>query len=162
MRNEPFPVEQILALLAEAPPRIAELTDGVPPARLHAAPAVDEWSVNEILAHLRACSDIWGGHILTILAQDRPKLRGIHPRAWMRKTDYPDQDFGPSFDTYTSQRTDLMAVLEALPPDGWARTATVKDNVRGTVERTVLFYADKLARHEQTHVIQIERIHDLW
>jgi hypothetical protein len=47
-----LPVEQILTLLAEAPQRIAALTTELAPARLHAAPNDDEWSANDVLAHL--------------------------------------------------------------------------------------------------------------
>ena len=160
--SEPLSIEQILTLLADGPRHIARLTDGVPPDRLHAAPEVGEWSANEILAHLRACSDVWGGNILRILAEDQPRLRGMHPRVWMRKTDYPDLEFGPSFAAYTSQRSDLMTVLDPLPSEAWERAGSVRDTGGQVVERSALFYADKLARHEQTHVEQIERIHDNW
>jgi hypothetical protein len=46
-------------MLAATPPRITALTAGLGPAQLHTAPAPDEWSANEVLAHLRACADMW-------------------------------------------------------------------------------------------------------
>jgi hypothetical protein len=52
---------------AEATPtatrRTAALTGGLAPAQLQAVPAPDQWSATEVLAHLRACADMWGGCI---------------------------------------------------------------------------------------------------
>ena len=48
------------------------------------------WSVNDILAHLRSCADVWGGSIEAMLAQDKPTLPYRHPRQWIKKTNYPN------------------------------------------------------------------------
>jgi hypothetical protein len=61
-------VEQILTLLAASPPPLEALSAGVAPDQLHAAPENDEWSENDLLAHLRACADVWSSCILTIIA----------------------------------------------------------------------------------------------
>ena len=72
MADESVTVEQVLALLGPAPARIAARTDGLMPAHLRTRPAPDEWSTNDVLAHLRACADVWGDCIATILAEDNP------------------------------------------------------------------------------------------
>jgi len=150
-------IEQVLTILTETPPRIAALTAGIAPAQLHAAPNHDEWSVNDVLAHLRACADVWGDCIVAIIAQDTPTLRAVNPRTWIKKTDYLEQEFQPSLHAFATQRADLLAVLEPLPPEGWSRAATVTGAGR-VLERTVLSYAEWLARHERPHVKQVERI----
>jgi DinB superfamily len=155
--DKPIPTEQLLTMLAAAPPRIALATAGCDPARLQARPAAEEWSANEVLAHLRACADMWGNCIMAMIAEDRPTLRAVNPRTWIEKTDYLDQEFGPSLDAYTRQRAGLLAVLEPLPPEGWARAAIVTGAGKA-LERTVRFYAQWLATHERPHVKQIERI----
>ena len=144
-------------MLAATPPRIAALTAGLAPAQLQAAPAPGEWSVNEVLAHLRSCADMWGDCIATMLAQDHPTLRAINPRTWINKTDYREQAFQPSLRAFTAQRTKLLAVLEPLAPEGWACSATMTGAGK-PLERTVGFYAEWLAGHERPHVKQIERI----
>lgn len=133
-------------MLAATPPRLAALADGLAPEALRARPAPEEWSATEVLAHLRACADVWGGCIATILAEDRPTLRAVNPRTWIERTDYPELAFGPSLRAFTAQRAGLLAALESLPPAG------------KPLERTVLSYARRLARHERPHVKQIERI----
>jgi len=149
--------EQVLALLAAAPPRLAALTADLAPAQLRTAPTPDAWSANAVLAHLRACADVWGGCIVAMLAEDRPTLRAVNPRTWIKRTDYLDLDFRPSLHAFATQRADLLALLEPLPPEGWARAATVTGAGKA-LERTVLSYARWLADHERPHVKQVARI----
>lgn len=156
MPAEPLTSAQVSDLLAAAPPRIAALTADLLPAQLRAAPAPDAWSVDDVLAHLRACADIWGACIATLLAADRPTLRAINPTTWIDGTDYPALAFRPSFHAYTAQRTALLAVLTPLPPAAWARAATVTGAGK-PLERTVHFYAQWLAKHERTHFRQLAR-----
>jgi hypothetical protein len=151
--------EQLLTLLAEAPPRIATLTAGLTPAQLRATPNPGEWSANEVLAHLRACADMWGNCMRLIIAEDRPTLWAVNPRTWIKKTDYLEQEFQPSLHSFAKQRTDLLKVLEPLAPEDWSRMATVTGAGK-VLERTVLFYADWLAGHERPHIKQIKRIVD--
>ena len=63
---------EIVLRLAAAPRRIAAVTAGVPNSRLRASPAPDAWSIVDILAHLRASADVWGGAIDQILSARRP------------------------------------------------------------------------------------------
>jgi hypothetical protein len=81
----------------------------------------------------------------------------MDPRKWMKQTDYLDLEFQSSLRTFTRQRAELLAVLELLPREGWARTATVLAWGQ-SYERTVLDYVQRLARHERPHVKQIERL----
>jgi hypothetical protein len=144
-------------LLVETPPRIAALKADLMPAQLHTSPTPGEWSVNDVLAHLRACADVWGDCIVAIISQDRPTLRAVNPKTWIEKTDYLEQEFQLSLHAFTTQRADLLAVLKPLAPEDWSRTATVTG--AGTVlERTVLFYGRWLAGHERAHLKQIQRI----
>jgi len=150
-------IEQVLTLLAETPRRIAVLTEVLTPAQLHTPLSHDEWSANDVLAHLRACADVWGNCIIAIIAGDRPTLRAVNPLTWIKKTDYLELEFRPSLRSFTTQRADLLAVLEPLPHEGWSRAATVTGAGK-PLERTVLFYAQWLARHERQHVKQVEHI----
>jgi hypothetical protein len=150
-------IEQVLSLLAETPRRISALTAGLAPARLRTCPDPDGWSANDVLAHLRSCADVWGGCIATMVAEDRPTLRAVNPRTWIKRTDYPNLEFEPSLRSFATQRADLLAVLEPLPSEGWSRSATVT-GAGSVLERTVHFYAQWLASHERPHIKQIQRI----
>jgi hypothetical protein len=127
------------------------------PELLHTPPGPGDWSANEVLAHMRACADVWGDCIAAILMEDRTTLRAVNPRTWIEQTNYREQDFRTSLRAFTAQREELLRVLQPLPPEGWARGATVTGAGK-PLERTVLFYAQWLVRHERPHVKQIERI----
>ncbi len=157
MPSRSLTVEQILTLLAATPPRIAALTAGLAPAQLHTPPNHDGWSANDVLAHLRACADVWGACIVAMIAEDTPTLRAVNPRTWIKTTNYLELEFQPSLCAFATQRADLLAVLEPLPHEGWSRAATVTGAGK-VLKRTVLFYAQWLARHERQHVKQVERI----
>lgn len=150
-------IPQILSLLQEGPGRIAAASAGLAPGRLRARPGPEEWSAIEVLAHLRACADVWGGCIYRIAAEDRPTIRAMNPRTWLEKTDYRELEFRPSLEAFTTQRGELVGFLEGLAEASWQRAATVTGAGR-TLERTVQFYAQWLAQHERAHVKQIERI----
>ncbi len=149
--------EQVLALLAQAPERIAALTAGLADAQLRLSPGPGEWSANEVLAHLRSCADVWGGCMAQMLAQDGPTIRAVNPRSWIKSTDYLELGFHASLEAYTAQRAGLLALLEPLTPADWARTATIT-GAGAPLVRSVLIYGDWLAHHERPHLKQIARI----
>jgi hypothetical protein len=157
MSNRSLTVEQVLALLVATPPRLAELTLDLTESQLHAAPHRGEWSANEVLAHLRACADVWGSCMMTIISQDRPTIRAINPRTWIKDTNYLEQEFRSSLGVFSKQRTQLLKVLEPLASKGWSRTAMVTGAGK-PLELTVLSYAQRMAVHERPHLKQIERM----
>jgi DinB superfamily len=157
MYDTPRTIEQILAMLADAPARLAQLTEGLTPAQLWLPPEPGEWSARDVLAHLRACADVWGKCIAIILREDRPTIKAVNPTTWIEQTDYRQIEFQPSLQAFTAQRLDLLAGLKPLPPEAWSRKATVIGAGK-PLERTVYTYAQWLANHEHSHYRQIEKI----
>lgn len=147
----------LLTLLDETPTRLAALCADRSPEALQRRPAPEEWSTNEVLAHLRACADVWGRCIVAMLEEDTPTWRAVNPRTWIKQTNYPELDFQLSLGAFATQRAELLAVLSPLPPEGWHRAATVTGAGK-VLQLTVLSYAERLAGHERPHLKQIERI----
>lgn len=157
MYDKSLTIEQNLILLEGTPTWIANMTVGLAPAQLRWSPGPGEWSARDVLAHLRACSDMWGRYIVKILDEDHPTYKAISPRTWIKKTDFLEQEFLPSLEAFTIQRARLLAVLKPLPPEAWSRTALVKGAGKPR-ERSVRTYAQWLANHERSHFNQFERI----
>jgi hypothetical protein len=132
MPNKSLSIEQILTVLAETPTRLETITTGLAPAQLRTAPNHDERSANDVLAHFRACADVWGGCIVAIIIEERPTLRAINPRTWINQTDYRELEFRPSLRAFATQRTDLLRVLGSLPHEDWDRAATVTGGERSS------------------------------
>jgi hypothetical protein len=155
-----LPLEELLDRLREGPRRITMAAKNESADRLHARPARDEWSASEVLAHLRACADVWGDAIGRIIEDDHPTIRGVSPRHFIKGTDYTEQDFQRALRAFKAQRTRLLDALEALSDEGWAREATITGAGKPLV-RTVYDYVERLARHERPHLKQIERTLDV-
>lgn len=157
MNGRLFTIEEVIPMLAEGPPLIAEITAPLSPELLRTAPAQDEWSATDVLAHLRASGDVWGDAIDRILTEDHPTFRAVNPVTWIKQTNYRDLEFRPSFRSFEAQRAELLSLLESLPPEDWERAATVTGAGRPS-ERTIQKYATWLARHERSHYRQFRNI----
>ena len=146
-------IEKALGLLAGTPHRIAAATGGLNGDQLKFRPDKKTWSANDILAHLRACADVWGETIEAMLREEEPALKHISPRTWMRQTDYSRLPFLDSFQSFVEQRQELLRTLTALEFAEWSRGATIRDR-----RHTVFSQARRLALHEVTHSEQIEAL----
>lgn len=149
----PAETEKVLELLAETPHRIAAVSRELENDRLHFKADEKAWSANDILAHLRACADVWGKSIMTMLIEDQPTFRYVSPRTWIRKTNYPDLEFQASFQAFTQQRDELLKVLKSLALEDWSRAALIDGR-----EQTVFSYAQRMTQHEHEHCEQIEAL----
>ena len=139
MPNKSLTIEQVLTLLQATPLRLTALTMDLSAEEEQIKPTSDGWSINEVLAHLRACADVWGKCIEEMIAEDRPTLRAVNPRSWIKKMNYRELEFRSSLNSFVAQRDDLLTVLTQLAPEGWERSATVK-GAGNVLERNVLFY----------------------
>jgi hypothetical protein len=155
--REKLTIAEVLDALGQRPSRIAQLTSGLGRRQLRESPRPGAWSASDLLAHLRCCSDAWGGAIATMLAEDHPTIKAVNPRLLMRSCDYARRPFATSLAAFGEQRTELLAVLEGLDGADWRRGATVV-GAGAPLERTVRRYATWLARHERTHDRQFAQI----
>lgn len=145
-----------LAALSEIPQRIVRITAGVDDQLLHRQPAPDAWSARDIVAHLRACAEVWGRSIERMVTEDHPTVRYVSPRGWIKRTDYLEQSFRDSLAEFTKARAGLVAALGALDASGWSRGATFTATTSGR-DATVLSYAKRIVDHELIHLDQLRR-----
>lgn len=117
MPNRVLEPDDIMAILRTSATRLRELTSCLSDEQLHASPEPGEWSINDVLAHLRACNDVLGDAMKDIVAQDGPRLRAVSPRTWQQKSGYHEWRFGNALDAFAERREALLEVLEPLPLD---------------------------------------------
>ena len=151
-------INRILELLAQAPIRLEKATRGVQTTRLALRTDAEPWSVSDILAHLRACSDVWGGSINTMIMLDNPTRRYVSPRSWMRKPKYAEQAFKAALESFTQERQKLLETLAKLDAAGWARPGTFTGTSSRQRNQTVMSYSERIVNHEQPHLDQIESL----
>lgn len=146
-------IDRFLTLLAKAPRRIGNATNGHSEARLNLRTQAEPWSVNDILAHLRASADVREKFMQAMLTQDKPVMRYISPRTYIKKTNYLVLPFAESFNAYKKQRNELLNTLRRLSLKDWSRSATIKER-----PETVFSYTLYLTQHETVHCEQIEEL----
>lgn len=157
MPRKLLPIEQIMAQLASTPSELERKTTGLSDDQLRMRPDENTWSIAEIIAHLRACADMWGDRrILTMVVKDRPTIKTISPITWLKGTNYRAVDVTESLQAFAVQRTKLLYALESLSPNGWTRSATITGAGK-PFEVTIHIEGDAIARHERQHIRQIAR-----
>ncbi len=153
MKVTPHEIEKYLKLLEQTPRRIASASKGVENVWLQSKTAKEPWSVNDILAHLRSCADVWGKTIHEMLIKDSPTLPYVHPRQWIKKTDYPTLDFHISLQAFNTQRKELLKLLKNLDFEDWSRACMIKGR-----EHTIFSQTRQMATHEDVHCEKIKVI----
>ena len=146
-------MEKYLAILSETAPRLEQAVKGQDEARLHFKADKTAWSVNEILAHLRACADLWTHSIYAMLAENEPMFSDINERKWAKVTRYAELPFRELFQVFSLQRENLLRVLKALPFEAWERSAIIFER-----KHTIFTQTRRMAKHEMDHIEQIENL----
>ena len=147
-------MSELLDLLATAPARIATATQAATDAEVNFRSAAEPWSVNDILAHLRACQDVRSKLVQEMLTRDHPTIRYVSPRTYIRKTNYPELPFRDSLGAFAADREAFVQSLRSLEPEHWQRGA----DLRGRRFETVLNCAEYLVAHEAVHLEQIDAL----
>jgi hypothetical protein len=146
-------IRLVCELLGESVQRIAQVAAGRNEEDLRREFRPEEWSVSEILAHLRGCADVWSATIYAMLRDEEPVLTLHAPREWSRKKGYARLDFANSFQVFIIEREELLRTLGPLPLPAWERGASI-----GGRRHTVYSQARRLAEHEAVHCAQIENL----
>ena len=149
-------IRAVLTTLSATPKEIARIARGCSVRQLHRKPEAEAWSAREIVAHLRACAEVWGRGIERMLAEDHPTIRYVSPRGWIKRTDYLQQSFHDSLADFSHRRVTLVKTLSGLDALGWSRGATFTATTLGR-EASVLSYARRIADHEVQHLSQLHR-----
>jgi len=151
MKATPAEIKKYLGVLSETPERIMQVTKDLDEARLQFKADNKAWSVNDILAHLRSCADLWSHSIYAMLAENQPVFSDINERKWAKVTRYAELPFAQSFQAYSMQRENLLRVLKALQFESWERSAVIFER-----KHTVFTQVRRMAKHETEHIKQIQ------
>jgi hypothetical protein len=153
VKATPSEVQKYLRSISETPQQIGLLVKGLDEDRLHYRADAKSWSVNDILAHLRSCGDLWTHSIYAMLAGKEPSFSDINERKWAKVTRYAELPFNQSFQAYSLQRENLVMVLKDLPFASWERSAMIFER-----RHTVFTQTRRMAKHESEHLEQIEGV----
>jgi hypothetical protein len=146
-------ITHVLNTLAATPSRFAAALARLEDADSVMSEAEGEWSPVEVLAHVRASSDILEPRIYQILVRDNPHLVAFDEAKWREVAGYARVPLVESLELMRLRRRELVAALRAISPADWERTG--EHEAHGTM--SVIDIAAHVAEHEVEHLGQIER-----
>ena len=161
LENTPAPVLQpdyrlvsaMLAVLRSTPAVLDTLGRDLPSEAWTKRPEPGEWSLTEILCHLRDVEiEVNLPRVQLLLVQNNPFLPGKDTDPWAVQRHYVRQDGIQALHKFTTARLELLDLLEAVQPEDWNRPA--RHAIFGPTWLAELVRIN--AGHDRLHVRQVE------
>jgi len=144
--------EAILATLLSTPAGLAGLLADVPAEQWARGPGSEEWSLNEIICHLRDVdAEVNLPRLRAFLKETNPFIAGQTTDDWVKERDYDQQDGREALRALTTGRKGLVATLAALSPEDWHRRA--RHSIFGPTDLREM--TGFIAEHDRSHVQQV-------
>jgi hypothetical protein len=119
----------------------------------HTRPQPDEWSLGEIICHLRDVErEVHQARFRAMIAQDNAFLTGVSADEWADERGYRRQDGPAALASFLQARTETVALLTPLPAELWQRQG--RHAFLGTTSMHELLFL--VTRHDDIHWEQIK------
>jgi len=147
-------MDETLDKLRAFPSRLSAATEGLDSAMTARLEREDGWSIADVVAHLGDLELVYAVRIRTILAgAGETPLPALDQNAWIERV-HRREPLGELLEQFRFQRGHNLALLERLSDDELERSGLHPQygplTVRGAAER--------IARHDEKHLAQLERI----
>lgn len=113
----------------------------------------EDWSIVEVLCHLRDAEERALERTLAMRDSDAPFLPGYDQAQWARERDYAAADLRDALAAFVRLRAQHVQTLEGLAPAGWERTGRHEEWDQITISGQALH----MAAHDVIHAAQIAR-----
>jgi FMN phosphatase YigB (HAD superfamily) len=145
----------LLANLAGTAAAVDTLSRQIPASAWINKPGPDEWSLVEIMCHLRDVEvEVNLPRIRKAIQETNPFLPGKDTDPWASERQYILQDCLEARSSFISARIELLSVLEGLAPEDWQRPA--RHAILGPTHIQEL--AGIIASHDRLHVQQAHQV----
>ena len=145
---------ELIETLSATPETLAGLLRDVSEAQAHAAVDGDEnWSIIEILCHLRDSDEIAIQRMAAMRDQDNPPIIGFDQEALASERKYADADLNATLVDFVRFRAAYLDALAALTPEQWERTG--QHNEIGEI--SIVTHCIHKTYHDAIHCAQIAR-----
>lgn len=146
--------KDLLDAFRAAPTTLEALLRDCTQEQAQAARGGDEnWSVVEVVCHLRDAEQRGLERTRAMRDEDDPFLPAFDQEAWARQHHYAAGDLREAFEGFLSLRAQHVADLAALSPAAWERTGQHEEQGRITISAHTLH----LVSHDSIHAAQIAR-----
>lgn len=146
--------KDLLDALRAAPTVLEALLQDCTQEQAQGAKGGDEgWSVVEVICHLRDAEERALERMRAMRDQADPFLPGYDQERWAQERNYAAAQLRVALAAFTRFRSQHVADLAALAPDGWERTGQHSELGRITVASHTLH----IVSHDLVHAAQIAR-----
>jgi DinB superfamily len=143
-----------IAMQRRAPQTLAALIRGVSIEKLTTRPAVDRWSVTEIVAHLAEDELTSSWRYRQMIEHNGTTLMGFDQDLWAKLGDYGSWEPNEALSLFGLLRGANLRMFDRLSPEQWNASGTHAERGRITVREL----ARHMAAHDINHIKQIENI----
>lgn len=118
-------------------------------------PEPDEWSITEVVCHLRDVEkEVHQVRLKSLIESDNAFLQGVAADEWASERGYQQQDGKLALDQFVVERQDTIGMLKPLDQDVWRREG--RHAFFGQTSLHELVYL--AVRHDEIHWDQIKNI----
>jgi FMN phosphatase YigB (HAD superfamily) len=142
----------VLAILRATPAALATITARLNVAAWTTRPLANEWSVTEIICHLRDVEvEVNLPRLRSVLNETNPFLPGMDTDPWAEARQYCQQSGPQALADFLAARRETLALLEGLEPAGWERPC--RHAIFGPTRLREL--TTIMGGHERAHIRQV-------
>lgn len=113
----------------------------------------ENWSIVEVICHLRDAEEISLQRMQAMRDQDHPKITGYDQEVLARERNYNEADLPTALHAFIAFREHHIAALSALSSEGWDRSG--EHNEFGRI--TIFAHTLHKVSHDAIHCAQIAR-----
>ncbi|HKJ27841.1 MAG TPA: DinB family protein [Anaerolineales bacterium] len=141
-----------LEIMRAVPAALQTLLRDIPPAQWHEHTAQDEWSITEIICHLRDVdNEIHTPRFELVRDDPNPFIQAVDADAWADERNYQQQNGPQALIDFLESRTALLELIQSLDED--FQKKIIQHTIFGP---TSLFELIKIAsRHDRLHIQQL-------
>ncbi len=146
-------LDDILEALIGAPPVLARLVRGLSDEDLRAGHDADNWSIKEVLVHLRDAEQVALERFTRMAREDHPYLPAYDQEAYARDRRYQDADAHAALNEFRDLRHRTVELFRGLKEADLDRTGRHEETGRITLRGHV----EHIIAHDLNHLGQIAR-----
>src|SRR5258708_39285665 len=133
--------EDLLGRLLAVPSRIENIVDGLSQKEMRTNAGKD-WSIAEILAHIRASDEILTSHVYMMLVRDNPPIADFDERRWAEIAGYAHSECHVSLRVFALRREELVKTLKPISAEDWQRKGTHETRGLITISGETVYLVD--------------------
>ena len=142
----------LIEALKQIPNEIEAEIAGLSEETLRHRPSDGEWSIKEVVGHLRDNAEMWEKRLFMVYSQADPVLPALDQDEAVRKANYQEADLQAVFAGLREQSLKIVALLNRAPD--WSRVG--QHPVLG--RRSLRQFAERVLAHGRAHLEQIRAL----